>query len=137
MVWRGLAERIKVLNARRLRRAMTRPELALWHVLRDRPSGLKFRRQHPVGPYVLDFYCPARRLAVEVDGMAHDMGDHPTRDRRRDGWLAGQGIDVLRFRAGDVLGDLDAVLVAILRRCAPPLHRPAAGPPPRTQYGED
>ena len=65
-----MADRKTVLNARTLRRAMTRPEVLLWQVLRERPNGLRFRRQHPVGPFVLDFYCPAARLAIEVDGMS-------------------------------------------------------------------
>jgi very-short-patch-repair endonuclease len=116
---------------------MTLPEVALWHVLRERPGGFKFRRQHPVGPYVLDFYCAAASLAVEVDGMAHDMGDHPARDERRDLWLAGQGIFVLRVPATEVLRDLDAVVTAIHQRCALPLHQPSAGPPPRASHRED
>jgi very-short-patch-repair endonuclease len=63
-----------VIHARELRRGMTAPELKLWRELRLRPDGLKFRRQHPVGPYVLDFYCPAARVAIEVDGAVHSMG---------------------------------------------------------------
>jgi len=63
---------------------MSRPEARLWQVLRERPGGIKFRRQHPVGPYIVDFYCPAARLAVEVDGEAHGMGDNPARDEDRD-----------------------------------------------------
>src|SRR4051794_27024263 len=57
-----------VEKARRLRREMSRPEARLWPVLRTRPEGFKFRRQHPVGPYVLDFYRPGAKLAIEVDG---------------------------------------------------------------------
>ena len=129
--------RATVVKARRLRRAMTKPEIALWDVLRTRPAGIKFRRQHPIGPFVLDFYCAAARLAIEVDGMAHEMGDNPARDERRDWWLAGQGVQVLRVAARDVLDDLEAVVVFILRRCAPPLHQPAAGPPPHAVHGED
>ena len=55
-------------SARKLRRKMTLPEVILWHWLRQRPQGLKFRRQHPTGPYVLDFFCSDARLAIEVDG---------------------------------------------------------------------
>ena len=132
-----MAKRATVLTARRLRSTMTKPEIALWAVLRDRPSGLKFRRQHPLGPFVLDFYCAAARLAIEVDGMAHDLGGNPARDARRDRWLQAQGIGVLRLTARDVLGDPDATLVAILQRCAPPLHQPAAGPPPHAAHEED
>ncbi len=132
-----MAKRETIVKARRLRRAMTKPEIALWSVLRGRPSGLKFRRQHPIGPFVLDFYCPAAGVAIEVDGMAHEMGDNPRHDERRDRWLQQQGLHVLRMPAREVLGDLDAVLTAIVRRCAPPLHQPAAGPPPHDMHGED
>ena len=68
-------------NARRLRRELTLPEKLLW--VRLRRSDLNFRRQHPIGHYVLDFYCPAAKLAIEVDGAAHDFGDRPARDDRR------------------------------------------------------
>ena len=108
---------------------MSLPEVALWQVLRHRPDGLKFRRQHPCGPYVLDFYVAQARLAIEIDGEAHGMGDRPLRDARRDQWLREQGVDVMRVRAVDVLRDLNAVVRGILARCRP-LHQPAAGPPP-------
>jgi very-short-patch-repair endonuclease len=70
-------------------------------------SGLQFRRQHPVGPYVLDFYCAAERLAVEMDGGNHSLGANPERDERRDAWLATQGVRTLRISASLVLGDVD------------------------------
>src|SRR4051795_6949535 len=93
-------------RARALRRALTLPEVVLWQALRGGGvGGLRFRRQHPVGPYVLDFYCPALRLAVEVDGAAHDIPDQAGRDLRRDAWLAEQGIRVRRFLAADVLSE--------------------------------
>lgn len=132
-----MAKRSTVLKARHLRRSMTLPEIALWHVLRGRPQGVKFRRQHPIGPFVLDFYCPAARLAIEVDGMAHEMGDNPARDKQRDHWLAENDIPVVRVTAADVLRDLDPVVTMILRRCAPPLHQAAPGPPPHAPHGED
>jgi very-short-patch-repair endonuclease len=120
-----------VLRARALRRDMTLPEGLLWRELRKRPGGFKFRRQHPVGRMILDFYCPAVRLAIEVDGIAHDMGSRPARDGRRDAWLAEQGIEVWRLRAADVLGDLDAVVSAIVTRAQGlPLHHAAHGSPP-------
>ena len=68
-----------------------------------------FRRQHPVGPYVLDFYCADARLCVEVDGAFHHVGDRPQRDARRDAWLNGQGIEVVRIPAWWVLDDPGAV----------------------------
>ena len=69
--------KITVSKARKLRRAMSPPEAILWNVLRTRPADLTFRRQHPVGRYILDFYCPGARLAIEEDGVGHDMGDRP------------------------------------------------------------
>lgn len=101
-------------RARRLRREMSPPETWLWQRLRDkRLLGLKFRRQHPIGPWIVDFYCVALRLAVEVDGAFHSEGDGPERDRQRDAWLAGQGIRVIRFRAADVMQRMNQVLASI------------------------
>ncbi|MCA1653771.1 MAG: endonuclease domain-containing protein [Sphingomicrobium sp.] len=114
-----------------LRRTMTLPEVLLWQELRKRPGGLKFRRQQPAGPFVLDFYCEATRAAIEIDGMAHELGENPRRDTARDKWLHAHGIDVMRFRATDVLRSLDSVVESIVSTCKP-LHHPAApdGPPP-------
>lgn len=89
---------------------MSLPEVLLWRELRKRPEGLKFRHQHPAGPYVLDFYCPEVDLAIEVDGEAHGRGDRPTRDEVRDAWLNMRGARVLRINAADVLRDLEAVV---------------------------
>jgi len=96
--------------AKRLRREMSLPEVLLWRELRKRPAGFKFRRQHPAGPYVLDFYCDAVRLAVEVDGQAHGHGDRPERDMQRDAWLAARQVRTVRIAAADVLNDLEAVV---------------------------
>jgi very-short-patch-repair endonuclease len=62
-----------------------------------------FRRQHPIGPYVLDFYCANARLAVEIGGMSHELCDRPKRDTRRDGWLKAQGVTVMRIAAGEAM----------------------------------
>ena len=77
-------------HARRLRRELSLPEKLLW--VRLRGAEVRFRRQHPLGPYVLDFYCAAAKLAIEVDGAAHDFGDRPRRDDIRIKWLERQGI---------------------------------------------
>src|SRR6218665_2623031 len=92
-----------VMKARALRRSPTLAESLLWQQLRARPYGLKFRRQHPFGPFIVDFYCPAVRLVVEVDGDSHDMGDRPALDERRDLYLRENGFRVLRFKAADVM----------------------------------
>ena len=101
--------------AKDLRRAMSLPEVLLWVQIKGRRlAGLLFRRQHPIGPYVLDFYCEAAKLCVEIDGAGHGAGDRPERDERRDGWLADLGIRTLRLRAGYVLGEMDGALAMIL-----------------------
>jgi very-short-patch-repair endonuclease len=126
-------------NARKLRRKMTLPEVVLWHWLRQRPDGLKFRRQHPTGPYVLDFFCGDARLAIEIDGETHSRGDQPQRDMARDQWLRSAGIETLRIPAVDILNDADAVLRWVIAEATErlPLHHPAGGPPPRDELGED
>ena len=103
-----------VLRARSLRREMTLPEGMLWQALRQRPNGLKFRRQHPIGRCIVDFYCPAAQLVVEVDGESHSAADRAERDERRDAWLRGQGLRVVRFAAPDVVRDVHSVVTAIL-----------------------
>jgi very-short-patch-repair endonuclease len=100
-------------SARKLRRSMSLPEVLLWRELRKRPNQVQFRRQHPVGPYVLDFFCATTNLAIEVDGGAHDRGDRPQRDFTRDEWLKRQEIQVMRIPAVEVLRNLDGVLKAI------------------------
>jgi len=128
-------------NARRLRREMSLPEVLLWRELRKRPGGLKFRRQHASGDYVLDFFCSDARLAIEIDGIAHAMGDRPLRDEARDGWFARAGVETLRLAATEVLRDVEAVTEQIVgvARSRLPLHHPASpgGPPPRDKLGED
>jgi len=121
-------------RARRLRREMTLPEVLLWRALRRKAvDGLRFRRQRPTGACVLDFYLPSARLAIELDGRAHDMGENPARDARRDAWLAGRGVRVLRIPAADVLDEVrrEGVLRLIAEEAR---HRPppsaARTPPP-------
>ena len=108
-------------NAKRLRKEMTAPEIALWLALRRNSAGLRFRKQHAVGDYVLDFYCAPARLAIEVDGEAHGRGDRPMGDARRDAHLKTLGVRTLRYPARDVLQNLEQVAhqiiaVAIERR---------------------
>ena len=124
---------LTVMRARELRRKPTLPECLLWQALRSRPNGLKFRRQHPIGWYIADFYCSAARLIVEIDGEYHNIGDRPDHDIRRDNWLGRQGLQVLRFSAVEVMNDLDAVVQEIVRMalCRLPLHHAAHGPPPQ------
>jgi very-short-patch-repair endonuclease len=110
------------------------PEIVLRQALRKgQLAGLRFRRQHPIGPYILDFYCPSARLAVEVDGLAHDSAARVRHDDNRQAWLAQRGITVLRIGAGDVLQDegLEAVLLGIERAAACASGELSSPPPPR------
>jgi very-short-patch-repair endonuclease len=121
---------------------MTLPEGLLWRELRKRSGQFKFRRQHPAGIYVLDFYCAKARLAIEVDGRAHDGARAATADANRSHFLRSQGVATTRIPATAILEDVEAVIsrlveicqgrVAQLSRLRPvPLHHPADGPPPR------
>jgi very-short-patch-repair endonuclease len=111
---RGAVER-----ARSLRRAQTDAEHQFWSKLRDRQLlAARFRRQHPIGRYIVAFCCPERGLVVELDGSQHT--ERMEADRRRSAFLAGQGYRVLRFWDTDVLTSMDAVLEAIAKALADP-----------------
>src|SRR5437588_5173956 len=100
-----------VKRARRLRTNPTATERALWNRLRQRRlGGLKFRRQTPMGPYVLDFLCLRHRLVVEADGPFHD----PERDAIRDAWLEAKGFRVLRFSNQEIHNEAELVADRIL-----------------------
>jgi ATP-dependent helicase HrpA/adenine-specific DNA-methyltransferase len=111
-----MQRRPPALDLRRLlRQRSTDAERALWWALRDRRLGPKFRRQHAVGPYVLDFYCVSARVAVELDGGHHYDGAQHERDLARDAWLHREGIRVLRFSDREALLETEAVCEAIWR----------------------
>ncbi len=115
---------------------MSLPEILLWQRLKGAPQGVSFRKQHPIGAYRADFYCAAIRLIIEVDGIAHDMGDRPARDAARTHKLETQGYQVLRIAAADILKDADAVAEAIVSLAARPLHH-AFGTVPLPASGEE
>ncbi len=106
-----------VSRARRQRREMSLPEVLLWQLLRGAPDGGRFRRQHPLGPFVLDFYCAEAKVCIEIDGWSHETGMRPERDTRRDAWLAAQGIEVMRVPAAEVLKSPEAVAESLVRYC--------------------
>jgi len=120
--------------ARGLRKDMSPPERLLWWPLRQRPGGYRFRKQCPQGPYSLDFACLSARLAIEVDGEAHDRGDRPARDAARDRHLQNLGFLTMRIPAEEVFNNLEGVVLGIVDACRKlgPLHRPSGGPPPRS-----
>src|SRR5215472_7195333 len=101
-------------NAKSLRRQMTRAETLSWRYIKAHHlEGLSFRRQTPMGPYIVDFVCHAARMVVELDGDTHDFELQRRRDRVRDDWLASRGYVVQRFTNKDVLSNLEGVLLSI------------------------
>ena len=118
-VSKGAPERI-----RKLRQAQTEAEQRLWRLLRhQRFQGFKFRRQHPITPYILDFYCHEARLGIEVDGGQHDDPETRRQDAARTVFLAGKGITVLRFWNHEVLQHGQAVLEQLDEALTPTLSR--------------
>jgi very-short-patch-repair endonuclease len=129
-----MRDRASTRFARQLRRTMTPAEQWLWHRLRGcRLADCRFRRQHPLGPYVVDFACLERRLVIELDGSQHL--EAPA-DARRDAWLRHQGYTVLRYWNHDVLDRTERVLAAIqaeLEKACP--HPPVGHLPPQAGEG--
>ena len=105
--------------AKRLRKNLTPAETILWQALRNKQlEGLRFRRQHPVGNFILDFYCPSCKLVIEVDGNIHR--DRINYDNARTNKLAEYGYTVLRFSNERVMKDLPQVLAEIRKAVSPP-----------------
>ncbi|MBU4432825.1 MAG: endonuclease domain-containing protein [Alphaproteobacteria bacterium] len=135
--------------AKSLRETLTPPEVMLCSRLKTRqPGGPRIRRQHPLGPYVADFYCAEARLVIEVYGWCHNLGDRPERDVPRDGWMTAQGLTVVRYPAAEVLADLTGVADGIWDTCldlmrrrraqhAPSVSSLRAEPPPPQAGQED
>jgi very-short-patch-repair endonuclease len=141
---------IRRATARKLRSNTTPHERALWRALKGLPaSGTHFRRQAPIGAYVVDFFCPAARLIIELDGGQHNEDRMAERDRLRQTWLEKQGYRVIRFWNSEVAKDLNAVMERIyvalygareaeavrLRHQRGP--KSAAATPPRTALPSD
>ncbi|MEI7750011.1 MAG: endonuclease domain-containing protein [Candidatus Moraniibacteriota bacterium] len=113
------ADRKTILKsrARTLRKTMTEAEIRIWNQLRRRQiNGLRFLRQHPLGKYIVDFYCPSEKLAIEIDGGQHyESGESVGKDRERDNFLLHEyGIRTLRFTNIDVMQNMSAVIDRIL-----------------------
>ena len=105
---------IRRAAAKKLRANTTPHERTLWRALKELPiEGTHFRRQAPIGRYVVDFFCPAKRLIIELDGGHHNDDETAKRDRERQAWLEQEGYRVIRFWNSDVTGDLNAVLERI------------------------
>ena len=106
----------RIVIARLLRKRDTWAEKTVWRWLRNRRfSSYKFRRQHVLGRYTLDFFCLEARLNIELDGNHHGVAEHRAKDAERDAWLEGQGIKVLRFWNGQLLRERQFVRDIIWR----------------------
>ncbi|HVH73713.1 MAG TPA: DUF559 domain-containing protein [Stellaceae bacterium] len=105
--------RRRTVIARRLRRDSTDAEQLLWRALRELPAGRRFRRQHPIGAHVVDFACPGRKLAIELDGGQH--ASREAEDAERTTELARRGYRVIRFWNNEVMDNLSGVLATIIR----------------------
>lgn len=120
--------------ARALRKAPTWAERTLWRRFRNRGfAQFKFRRQYPVGPYVVDFYCASKRVAVELDGDVHDIAEQRKHDLARDAFLAEQGIRVLRFWNVEVLENPTGVLDRVYAELCRGTTGPHPGPLPQRE----
>ncbi|MBW8880049.1 MAG: endonuclease domain-containing protein [Asticcacaulis sp.] len=109
-------EKRKYALARQFRRNLTDAEVLIWARLKGKPDGLHFRRQHPVGPYITDFYCASARLVIEIDGQVHDDDDVAIRDARRTVYLEKQGLIVCRITGVDVMYDPDEVARQVIEK---------------------
>jgi very-short-patch-repair endonuclease len=110
---------IQPLKPRRkeLRSTMTPAEIRLWQALKHRQlDGLKFRRQPSIGPFIADFYCPAAKLVIELDGSAHDSEATQQQDAERTAYLVSLGLRVVRFENREVMANLEGVLCEIKRQ---------------------
>ncbi|MFZ1640262.1 MAG: endonuclease domain-containing protein [Candidatus Contendobacter sp.] len=99
------------IRRQELRSTMTPAEIRLWQAIKQRQfNGLKFRRQHSVGPYIVDFYCPSAKLVIELDGAVHDSESAWQYDEHRTASITSLGLRVLRFENRAVMENLDGVL---------------------------
>jgi very-short-patch-repair endonuclease len=115
-------------SAKRLRREMTDAERKLWRALRaHRFESIGFRRQMPMGPFIVDFVSHRMRLVIEVDGGQHGFAGQQRRDTARDAWLALRGCRVMRFWNNEILTNLDGILTTILAALPPSQPSPARG----------
>lgn len=99
-----------------LRNNMTEPEKRLWQILRNQQMGVKFRRQHGIGHYIVDFYCPEQKLVIEVDGNSHYTDDAQHYDTVRADFMLALGITTMRFTNHDVMTRLDVIYQQITQQ---------------------
>lgn len=100
-------------NRRNLRKNLTPAEAKLWSHLQNNQVGEKFRRQHSIGYYILDFYCPRKKLAIELDGSPHDTEQGYKNDQIRTEYLETKGIKIIRFENKEVITNIEGVIIEI------------------------
>lgn len=105
-------------NAKELRNNPTHAEMLLWNYLRTKPNGYKFRRQHPIGIFIADFYCHRLKLVIEVDGSIHDLKETKDHDAERQKIIEEEGMKVVRFTNRQIEHGLEEVI----KRIHPLLH---------------
>jgi len=106
------------IRAKELRKNMTKAEKLLWEELKGKKlGGYKFRNQHPISKFIIDFYCHNKRLGIEIDGAIHNTKGHKFYDNDRTGILNDFGIKILRFKNEEVFNDLEKVKSEILKIC--------------------
>jgi very-short-patch-repair endonuclease len=129
---RRITDRRLLTNARNMRKSPTDAEKKLWSILRSRAlCGFKFRRQHPIGGHVLDFYCVESHLAIELDGSQHADADALENDAQRTRRLAELGVRVIRFWNHELLTQPYEVGERILEELQKPSGHPSSGPSPQ------
>ncbi|MDH3245857.1 MAG: endonuclease domain-containing protein [Saprospiraceae bacterium] len=106
-----------IAKARQLRRNMTRTEHLLWERLRKKQLGIRFRRQHPIGPFVVDFYAHQSKLVIEIDGDYHRKKQQKELDKLRESQLIAAGLKVLRYTDDQVISNLEGVVEEIRNNC--------------------
>ena len=107
------ASKIIFENAKELRKNMTNAEKTLWNYLKTKPNGFKFRRQHPLGIYIADFYCHKLKLVIELDGSIHDKEEVKMNDEERQKLIEEDGLIVIRFKNSEIMNNIDKVLKII------------------------
>ncbi len=106
----------KTIKARTLRKNMTEQEKKLWQYLRKRNiNNLKFRRQYPIGNYIVDFVCIEKKLVIEVDGGQHNLSENTLYDKRRTQYIENFGYKVIRFWNNEIENNIDGVYEEILK----------------------
>lgn len=102
---------------RSLRKSMPKGEIVLWNRLKNKKLGYKFRRQHGIGDYVVDFYCSKFCFAVEVDGLSHDFDDKVIYDKKRQEYIESKGIKIKKFSSQEIFEDIESVIDTIYFIC--------------------